>query len=355
MNNAYINIKRIAEVKGLKSTRSIRIAIQKGKYIAREVKVNGGTSYEILYSSLESEIQEKLENEEIKSTALIPVENKVNFISENAKLNALARVDIITALFNLRTKYQTKKEADEVFLNLYNSGMYLPQIYKFVGSISIGTLHRWVKAYENYGTNGLLPQRKTSQQNEYNTILNNEMKQVFLKYLLHPNQFSIGKAINLTKHVLEKRGYEDIPCSLTFRRFAEHFKKQNYSKWILMREGEKAYHDKVEPYIERDILKLEVGDVLIADGHVLNFQVINPFTGKPTRATLVGFLDWKSTALVGYEIMMSENTQCIASALRNSILNLGIIPKVVYQDNGKAFKAKYFQHIDFDESGFNGV
>ncbi len=122
-----------------------------------------------------------------------------------------------------------------------------------------------------------------------------------------------------------------------------------------MREGEKAYHDKVEAYIERDISKLEVGDVLIADGHVLNFQVINPFTGKPTRATLVGFLDWKSTALVGYEIMMTENTQCIASALRNAILNLGLIPKVVYQDNGKAFKAKYFQHTDFDEAGFNGV
>ena len=122
-----------------------------------------------------------------------------------------------------------------------------------------------------------------------------------------------------------------------------------------MREGEKVYHDKVEPYIERDISKLEVGDVLIADGHVLNFQVINPFTGRPTRATLVTFLDWKSTSLVGYEIMMTENTQCIASALRNAILNLGVIPKVVYQDNGKAFKAKYFQHVDFDESGFNGV
>src|SRR5699024_4479702 len=54
------------------------------------------------------------------------------------------------------------------------------------------------------------------------------------------------------------------------------------------------------------------------------------------------FLDWKSTALVGYEIMMSENTQCIASALRNAIINLGMIPKVVYQDNGRAFKAKYF-------------
>ena len=52
---------------------------------------------------------------------------------------------------------------------------------------------------------------------------------------------------------------------------------------------------------------------------------------------------------------MSENTQCIASALRNAIINLGMIPKVVYQDNGRAFKAKYFQSCDFDEEGFNGV
>ena len=360
-NEEYININEVAKAKGLSSNRSLRIAIQKGKYIAREVTVQGGKSYEIKDSSLEVEVQEKLEDEEIKSksTALLPINNinnnRVNFVSENARLTALARLDIISALENIRKRYPTKKETDSTFIELYNSGLYLPQIYKFMGTIAIGTLYRWMKNYEDYGYRGLIPQHKVKSQNEYNTILNNEMKQVFLKYLLHPNKFSIGKSINLTKHVLEKRGYENIPCNLTFRRFAEHFKTTNYSKWILMREGEKAYHDKVEAYIERDISKLEVGDVLIADGHVLNFQVINPFTGKPTRATLVGFLDWKSTALVGYEIMMKENTQCIASALRNAILNLGLIPKVVYQDNGKAFKAKYFQHSDFDEVGFNGV
>lgn len=360
-NEEYININEVAKAKGLSSNRSLRIAIQKGKYIAREVTVQGGKSYEIKDSSLEVEVQEKLEDEEIKSksTALLPINNinnnRVNFVSENARLTALARLDIISALENIRKRYPTKKETDSTFIELYNSGLYLPQIYKFMGTIAIGTLYRWLKNYEDYGYRGLIPQHKVKSQNEYNTILNNEMKQVFLKYLLHPNKFSIGKSINLTKHVLEKRGYENIPCNLTFRRFAEHFKTTNYSKWILMREGEKAYHDKVEAYIERDISKLEVGDVLIADGHVLNFQVINPFTGKPTRATLVGFLDWKSTALVGYEIMMKENTQCIASALRNAILNLGLIPKVVYQDNGKAFKAKYFQHSDFDEAGFNGV
>ena len=364
-NEEYIDINKIAELKGLKSNRSLRLAIQKGKYIAREVKVFGGKSYEILYSSLEPEIQEKLQDELIKEatqsncTALVPLNSTTKyptFISESAKLTALARVDIVKALQNIRTKYKTKKEADSVFLDLYNSGMLLPKVYKFLGSISIGTLHRWIWAYEdNEDYRVLLPNYKYTKQGEYNTILTQEMKDIFIKFLLHPNKFSVTKAIKLTQHILEKKGIESIPHVITFRRYAEHYKKNNYSRWILFREGEKAYHDKIEPYIERDISKIEVGDVLIADGHVLNFQIINPFTGKPTRATLVGFLDWKSTALVGYEIMMSENTQCIASALRNSILNLGLIPKVVYQDNGKAFKAKYFQNIDFDEAGFNGI
>ncbi|HIT91497.1 MAG TPA: Mu transposase C-terminal domain-containing protein, partial [Candidatus Stercorousia faecigallinarum] len=389
MTEEYININKIAEIKGLTSNRSLRLAIQKGKYIAREVKVFGGTSYEILYSSLEPEVQEKLQDELIKEatqsncTALVPLDTKPKyptFIAESAKLTALARVDVVKALQNIRSKYKTKKEADSVFLDLYNSGMLLPKVYKFLGSISVGTLHRWLWAYEDCEDyRVLLPGYKYSKQNEYNTILTQEMKNIFIKFLMHPNKFSVGKAIKLTRHILEKRGFEDIPCVLTFRRFAEHYKKNNYAQWILFREGEKAYHDKVEAYIERDISVLNVGDVLIADGHVLNFQVINPFTGKPTRATLVGFLDWKSTALVGYEIMMTENTQCIASALRNAIINLGVIPKVVYQDNGKAFKAKYFQSCDclfggvkrarsskaadfsplppsrFDEEGFNGV
>ena len=359
MNNEYINIKDIAKAKGLKSTRALRIEINKpeSKYIAKEIKVKGGTSYEILYSSLEPEIQRLLRENETQTTALVPVNNRaVTFISESAKLTALARVDIVKALLTLREKYPTKKEADLTFLDLYNSGMYMPKVFNFIGSISIGTLHRWVKAYEKHqNPECLTPQYKTTKQGEYNSILNDEMKNILLRFLLHQNKFNYGKAIKLTKEILRKRGYENLPCDLSFKRYAENYRKNNYAEWVLRREGIKAYHDKVEPYIERDISKIDVGDVLIADGHVLNFQVINPFTGKPTRATLVGFLDWKSTALVGYEIMMSENTQCIASALRNSILKLGLIPKVVYQDNGKAFKSKYFQSCDFEEEGFNGV
>ena len=359
MNNIYINIKDVAEAKGLKSTRSLRLELNKNesKYISREIKVNGGTSYEILFSSLEPELQDKLRKNEKKSTALVPLNYQPpQFVSDQAKMTANFRLNIIIALIKFRNKYSTKKQADSDFLDLYNSGLYLPKAYKFIGSISLGTLHRWLRKYEKYeSAECLQPNYKYSKQGEYNSILNDEMKQILLTLLLHPSRYNYGKAIKLTKEILKKRGYEQLPCDLSFKRYAENFRKNNYAEWVLRREGMKAYHDKVEPYIERDISKIEVGDVIVADGHVLNFQVINPFTGRPTRATLVGFLDWKSTALVGYEIMMTESTQCIASALRNAIINLGLIPKVVYQDNGKAFKSRFFQNVDFEEDLFNGV
>ncbi len=185
--------------------------------------------------------------------------------------------------------------------------------------------------------------------------MDHEIK-LIMNLLLHPNRLAIGKAIAYARYQLKEQEQMFIPSEMTFRRYVNWFKEHNYDTWVLARDGEKALSDKVEPYIKRDSSLLEVGDVLVADGHKLAFQVINPFTGKPTRATLVGFLDWKSTALVGYEIMLEENTQCIASALRNSILNLDMIPKVVYQDNGRAFRAKYFTgDKGWNELGFVGL
>ena len=137
---------------------------------------------------------------------------------------------------------------------------------------------------------------------------------------------------------------------------AKWYRANNLDKWTLARDGIKALKDKVEPYIVRDTSILEIGQVLVADGHTLNFQVINPFTGKPSRATLIGFLDWKSGGLVGYDIMLEENTQNIASALRNAILTMDKIPEYVYQDNGRAFKSKFFNgDSKFEELGFTGI
>lgn len=278
-----------------------------------------------------------------------------NFTPEKSKQIALARLDVVHQWLEFRKKSQNKLQADYDFVKLHNSSN--SHLFEILGKISRGSLHRWysmLNGAEDYTK--LLPQYKYSTVREYRTVLNNEEIKIFMGLLLHPNRLSIGKAIALTKYKLHEQGQAFIPADITFRRYAKWFKDNNYDKWILARDGEKALSDKVEPYIKRDASLLEVGDILIADGHKLAFQVINPFTGKPCRATLVGFLDWKSTALVGYEIMLEENTQCIASALRNAIINLDMIPKVVYQDNGKAFRAKYFtDDKGFTELGFQGL
>jgi len=118
----------------------------------------------------------------------------------------------------------------------------------------------------------------------------------------------------------------------------------------------KALNDKVLPFLKRDSSLLDVGDVLVADGHRLNFQVINPYTGKPCRAVLVGFYDWASRDLLGYEIMVEENIQAVAGALRNAVLELGKFPKAALLDNGKAFKAKVFtSELSLEECGFYGM
>ena len=286
------------------------------------------------------------------------MENQVETIKytpEKAKQNALAKLDLIRKWQDFRRKAVNKLQADYDFVKLHNSSN--SYLFSVLGKISRGSLHRWkasLDGTEDYTR--LIPNYKYVSVNEYRTCLTDEEIKIFMGLLLHPNRICIGKAIALTKYKLKEQGQSFIPADITFRRYAKWFKDNNYDKWVLARDGEKALSDKVEPYIKRDASLLDVGDILVADGHKLAFQVINPFTGKPCRATLVGFLDWKSTALVGYEIMLEENTQCIASALRNAIIDLDMIPKIVYQDNGRAFRAKYFtDDKGFGELGFYGL
>ena len=281
--------------------------------------------------------------------------NQIQFTPEKCKQIALARLDLIHKWLEFRKKSTNKLQADYDFVKLHNTSN--SHLFTVLGKISRGSLHRWktmLNGTEDYTR--LIPNYKYGSVNEYRTCLTDEEIKIFMRLLLHPNRLYIGKAIALTKYKLKEQGQSFIPADITFRRYAKWFKDNNYDKWVLARDGEKALSDKVEPYIKRDASLLDVGDILVADGHKLAFQVINPFTGKLCRATLVGFLDWKSTALVGYEIMLEENTQCIASALRNAIINLDMIPKIVYQDNGRAFRAKYFtDDKGFGELGFYGL
>ena len=367
----WVDVETVARLKGV-TKRAVRMSLNNDRYEYKTEKCRGGHLYKIRLSTLEVEYQKKYIEEYVEEinaadSEVIEFQNlkikQEKLISENQKKMALAKYDLINFWLDYRkeckiNKYdESTQTINQKFVEMYNSGMLYESIFEILGKVSEGSLYRWKRILGyNRDWTALVGQYKYSTRKEYKTSLNEEQVKIFLNILLSPNNFSIGKAISLTKHILQERGYEFLPKDVTFRRYAKWFRDNNFDKWTLAREGQKALKDKVEPFIVRNAGLLESGQVLIADGHTLNFQVINPFTGRPCRATLLGFLDWKSGGLAGYDIMLEECTQNIASALRNAILNLDHIPDYIYQDNGRAFKSKFFNgDKKFEELGFTGI
>ena len=366
----WINVETLANLKGI-SKRAIRLSFnsKNSNYETKIENGKGGHLYKIRLSSIEEDLQIKYIHEyyDTLSTTnnIIELHNfepkAEKIISFKQRELALAKYDLVKIWENYRLEQKqkgiSKKVADREFLTTYNTGLLYSKIFNVLGNISIGALYRWKMLLDkNSDWTTLVGNYNYTSNGCYRTSLNENEIKIFLNILLSPNKFSIGRAISLTQYILKEKNAENIPTEVTFRRYAKWYKAYNLDKWTLARDGMKALKDKVEPYIVRDVSMLEVGQVLIADGHTLNFQVINPFTGRPSRATLIGFLDWKSGGLVGYDIMLEENTQNIANALRNAILNMDKIPEYVYQDNGRAFKSKFFNgDSKFEELGFTGV
>ncbi len=222
--------------------------------------------------------------------------------------------------------------------------------------MSRSTLERWRKDLEeaDYDYHVLAP--KWGRHRSGTTKLTEHESRILFTQVFHQNRVKTGTAITVTKYILELEGLPSPSSPATMRRAVDQFKRRHFDLWTFYREGQKALVDKVLPFIERDDSLIDVGDVLVADGHRCNFRVKNPWTGKPCRPMLVGFYDWKSRMLCGWAISIEENKQLIASALRNGIIRLGKTPKIVLLDNGAAFKSKVFTgDIDLEQSGIRGM
>lgn len=231
-----------------------------------------------------------------------------------------------------------KVKAIARLLGLYNSGLLLPGVLKELGPISQRTFYRFREILKKKGIEGLVLQYGRNTRKPFGQVTQTE-KDFLLGFLHDPNRPNISDAIRECKKYLEENS---IAHPSTLRRFINYYKKYYNDVWTIEREGEKAWNDKVAPYQDRDPMSLAVGEVLVADGHRLNANVVDPITGKNKRPTIVLFWDWKSTYPLGLGIGFSENVQCIWEALRNAILTLGKKPSQIYIDNGKAFLAKIF-------------
>ena len=185
-NLIYVKVKDVAEASGL-TIRAIQNRCKANKYQTRPVSGNGGQQYEILFSSLEPEIQAKFRGSDLSysngdmcnekfpiahlsgaeisfhknSSAPVSLTSKeitllesfsltekdtTNYvIPEKAKQNALFKIDLIIQWQNFRSNAANKTEADKEFLHLYNNKLYSENLYDKLGKVSVKSLYRWNK------------------------------------------------------------------------------------------------------------------------------------------------------------------------------------------------------------------
>jgi len=181
----------------------------------------------------------------------------------------------------------------------YNEGRLIPQLLEVDGPRREWSLRMRVNAYlesnrdmfhlVRYNRSGA-SQRKVTQVEQ----------DILLNILLHPNRVAIGSAITALKQKAALGAFESPSNERTLRRWCEDWKRDNPAKWAQAREGSKYVSEKIVKSIIRDSGILQVGDVFVADGHVLAFDILDPETGKPKRMTLILVFDWASRYPVGH-------------------------------------------------------
>lgn len=250
-----------------------------------------------------------------------------------------------------------KNQARADFMAAYNSGITHPYIYRQLGTLSWQAIEQWGRALKVYNNDCLRLADRRGTHRRGLCGLTEAQTNILLRCALKPGKDGrLSEAIRQAQAIMRAEGIACTRSEATCRRWLLDWRDHNYHTWIFAREGAKALNDKVLPYLERDYSRLEVGDVVVADGHSLNFEIINPWTGKPqNHMALILFYDMKSNYPLGWEIMPTENTQAIASALRRAILRLGKMPKVAYLDNGRAFKARFFRGSNLEDINITGL
>lgn len=355
--------RELAGLFGFSTMRSVFLRADREHWKARERAGRGGGK-EWLLVSMPEETRVAIRAAEEKQTlairpvptpfpALSPTTTTTAIMDDKRRYKALARADLVCQYLTWQRRHGATKVQKAEFIIAYKAGAW-PKLLEEVGPVSWQTLERWKLEQERAGSVLALADRR-GVTHKGKSMLTEEHKRVILGHVLNPNGAKVSQCVREVQKKFQAAGLS-LPSEPTIRRFVKHYMEECFDEWTLFREGKKAWNDKCAISLLRDWNLVGVGDVIIGDGHTLNFETLNPTTGKPTRMTIVLFYDGASNCPLGWEVMATENTDSISAAFRRSCIMLGKFPRVVYLDNGRAFRAKYFKGCpDFEQAGFLGL
>lgn len=319
-----------------------------------------GGGKEFAFDTLPESVRTAILKQEVCNTDACPLSSTppqgptLDSLSDKKRAKALARADLVELyLAHLdRQGRGNKADARTNFILAYEAGAW-PQIFEILGSVSWKSIERWkVQLRKKKSVVALADGR--GKQNSARSVMTEQHTDILLKAALNPNSTALSEAIKTAQGLMSVRGLYQ-PSDKTMRRWLQRWKETHFGTWVFTREGKKAWNDKAAFFIERNYDLIEVGDIMVADGHVLNFETLNPWTGKAQRMELIMWYDMASNCPLGWEIMPTENKLSIAAAFRRACIFLGKYPRIAYLDNGRAFRSKYFNGTKFEQTGIGGL
>jgi putative transposase len=202
------------------------------------------------------------------------------------------------------------------------------------------TLHRWqLQTRSAVGAAALIDRRVVG---EGKAAANDPFLAEVQRLYLHPNRRKVKFCYRLAMQKATEQGW----TVWSYRKVAQYIGDIPEAVKIQAREGEKAYTDKCETFIERDYSTLASNGQWNADHHRLDVWVrtgsrVDPRTGEVkrfhARPWLTAWQDVRSRKIVGWELFIGDpNTDNIILAFRRAIIKHGV-PEAVYVDNGKDF------------------
>jgi transposase InsO family protein len=264
----------------------------------------------------------------------------VQELPEKQDRQAKLRAELVREYERYAESYPDKRSTVmSRFVEMYNEGLMVPELYKNQGTISERTLYRWRKDYleAKLDYRVLADVRGPAKA----SLAAKEDVDWCLALLFSDRQVSIGSVINKWAWEQYKKQGKALPVSeRTLERAIKRWISAHKCEWELRLKGEKYFIEHRLPTILMDYSTLKVGDQCQTDGKLLNVMVRNPFTGKAVRPHLCGFMDTASRMFTGFSLDWTENSRMIQEAYMNHLLFAGYVPISIKQDNGSGFVSK---------------
>ena len=359
MVKRWLSAVELAAILGI-TKRGVNKRARNEQWQNRSIKANGGMTQVFQLEFLPDDIQQayaaslSMDLQALK-TALKPTseaEKKVLIISYNGRgavtkaikpLEASSEAGLRIAAMRVKLieAYSQSGLSAKAFIAAYEAGEVAADLRERLGRW--GNIHtqsnfykNWLAVYQKHGIAGLVPQY-ARRRGGAGMSFDEKAKEIINSLYLDLRKPSIASVVD----DLKQYGYE-----LNYTTVTRYIREIPKSVKVFYREGLKAYHDKFDPYIERDYTLFKAMEWGCGDHHIFDFVIIHE--GRIFRPWVTLFMDMRSRTITGWWIDVVPNTLTIMRAFSMSVEQYGLFENMLV-DNGKDFRSEWFAGSEWKE------